>query len=125
MTARPWTRARLLDELRRRLRSDTVKLRQAAFSPMDCSAACHYETDGKRLDATILLDGAQDGAITLVVHELLHPLLDESLEAFLSPELAEYAINGIEEGMVARLRKNPRQYERWRNAIIRKAREAE
>ena len=118
--SKPWTRARLLDEMRRRLNGPAVTLAHARFDPMDCSAACHYERDGRKLDATILVDTAQDGAVTLVLHELLHPLLDEPLEAFLSAELAEFAIKGIEEGMLARLRKNPRQYERWRNAIIRK-----
>lgn len=122
---KPWTRARLLDELRRRLRSDGVKVKHASFSPSDCSAACHYEKDGKKLDATILVDSAQDGAITLIIHELLHPLLDDWLEERLNQELAEFAINGIEEGMVRCLKRNPRQYELWRNAIIRKVKEDE
>jgi hypothetical protein len=56
----------------------------------------------------------------MVVHELLHPLLDDLLETFLNDELAEFAISGIEEGMLRALKKNAREYERWRNAIARK-----
>ena len=63
---------------------------------------------------------SQDGAVTLVIHELLHPLLDEQLEEFLNAEVAEFAIRGIEEGLLKALSKNPREYEKWRNAIARK-----
>ena len=94
-------------------------LRPASLDPQICSAACQYETEGKPTTkaATILIDHAQDGAVTLVIHELLHPLLDEQLEAFLNAELAEMAIRGIEEGLLKALSKNPREYEKWRNAI--------
>jgi hypothetical protein len=114
-----WSRARLLNELRRVLNQPGVVLRPASLDPRVCSAACQYETEGKRTTkiATILIDHAQDGAVTLVVHELLHPLLDEQLEAFLNAELAEMAIRGIEEGLLKALSKNPREYEKWRNAI--------
>lgn len=119
MAAR-WTRARLLTEMRRLLNQPTVTLEPASFDPRDCSAACHYKPGTRKLNATIMIDGTQDGALTLVLHELLHPLLDDHLEGFLNHELAEFAISGIEEGMLRVLRRNPREYERWRNAIARK-----
>ena len=97
-------------------------LRPASLDPQICSAACQYEAEGKQTTkaATILIDHAQDGAVTLVIHELLHPLLDAQLEEFLNAELAEFAVVGIEEGLLRALKKNPRQYELWRNAIARK-----
>lgn len=119
MTER-WSRGRLLTELRRVLNSPGVVLRSAAFSPGDCSASCSYEAGARKPSAVILIDHAQDGALTLVIHELLHPVLDERLEGFLNLELAEFAISGIEEGIVRALKKNPREYDRWRNAIARK-----
>jgi len=117
-----WSRARLLNELRRVLNQPGVVLRPASLDPQICSAACQYETEGKQTTkaATILIDHAQDGAVTLVIHELLHPLLDAQLEEFLNAELAEFAVVGIEEGLLRALKKNPRQYELWRNAIARK-----
>jgi hypothetical protein len=120
-----WTRAQLLRQLRRNLNAPGVKLTPASFSPEDCSAACHYEAGTRKPNATILIDHAQDGAVTMVVHELLHPLLDDLLEGFLNPELAEFAITGIEEGMLRALKKNAREYERWRNAIARKVEETQ
>lgn len=108
-----------MDEMRRRLTQPTVTVENAIFDPRDCSAACHYE-NGRKLKATILLDATQDGSVTLVLHELLHTMLDANLEDFLNAELAEYAICGIEEGVLRQMKKSPRQYERWRNAIIRK-----
>jgi hypothetical protein len=118
--AERWTRAKLLRQLRRNLNSPGVVLRPASFSPKDCSAACSYEAGTRKPNATILIDHTQDGALTMVVHELLHPLLDDLLGTFLNDELAEFAISGIEDGMLAKLKKNAREYERWRNAIARK-----
>jgi hypothetical protein len=115
-----WTRAKLLRQLRRNLNAPGVVISPASFSPADCSAACHYEAGTRKPNATILIDHTQDGALTMVVHELLHPLLDDLLGAFLNDELAEFAINGIEEGLLTKLKKNGREYERWRNAIARK-----
>jgi hypothetical protein len=115
-----WTRAKLLRQLRKNLNTPGVKVSPASFSPKDCSAACSYESGTRKPNAVILIDHTQDGAITMVVHELLHPLLDELLETFLNDELAEFAISGIEEGMLRALKKNAREYERWRNAIARK-----
>jgi len=117
---KPWSRARLLRQLRRNLNAPGIELRAASFSPRDCSAACSYEVGARKPKAIILIDHTQDGALTLVVHELLHPILDEQLESFLNPELAEFAISGIEEGMLRALKKNAAEYERWRNAIARK-----
>lgn len=117
--SKPWTRARLLNELLRRLASRKVTLEHASFPAWSHSARCEYE-QGRDAEVAIQVDSAQDGAVTMVVHELLHPLLDENLEAFLSAELAEYAIGGIEERIVKWLTLHPRQYERWRKAIIRK-----
>jgi hypothetical protein len=115
-----WTRAKLLRQLRRNLNTPGVKVSPAAFSPKDCSAACSYEAGTRKPNAVILIDHTQDGALTMVVHELLHPLLDDLLGVFLNDELAEFAINGIEEGLLAKLKKNSREYERWRSAITRK-----
>jgi hypothetical protein len=115
-----WTRAKLLRQLRRNLNHPGVTVSSASFSPSDCSAACHYEAGTRKPNAVILIDHAQDGALTMVIHELLHPLLDDLLESFLNDELAEFAISGIEEGMMRGLKKNAREYERWRNAITRK-----
>jgi hypothetical protein len=115
-----WTRARLLRQLRRNLNAPGVTLTTASFSPTDCSAACHYESGTRKPNAAILIDHTQDGALTMVVHELLHPLLDEPLGAFLNTELVEFAISGIEEGMLRKLKNNAHEYERWRNAIARK-----
>jgi hypothetical protein len=118
--AERWTRARLLRQLRRNLAAPGVVLRPTSFSPEDCSASCCYESGTRKPNAVILIDHTQDGALTMVVHELLHPLLDDLLGTFLNDELAEFAISGIEDGMLAKLKKNSREYERWRNAIARK-----
>ena len=118
--AERWTRAKLLRQLRRNLNAPGVKIAPTSFSPEDCSAACSYDTGTRKPNATILIDHTQDGALTMVLHELLHPVLDDLLEAFLNAELAEFAISGIEEGMLRALKKNAPEYERWRNAIARK-----
>jgi hypothetical protein len=115
-----WTRARLLNELLRRLADRKTTIAHASFPAYSHSASCEYERKGKGVEVAIQVDSAQDGAVTMIVHELLHTMLDDQLEAFLSDELAEYAIAGIEERLVRWLTLHPRQYERWRKAIIRK-----
>jgi hypothetical protein len=118
--AERWTRAKLLRQLRRNLNTPGIKVTPASFSPEDCSAACSYDVGTRKPNAVILIDHTQDGALTMVLHELLHPVLDDRLDTFLNAELAEFAINGVEEGMLRALKKNAREYERWRNAIARK-----
>lgn len=119
-----WTRAKLLKRLSDTLKQDTVKLVPASFSPSDCSAEVVYEWKGKTLHAVLKLDHSQEGAVTCVLHELLHAHLDDSLEPILGPEIAEFAVAGIEDGLLRGLRKRSRAYEGWRKAIIRKVEEA-
>jgi hypothetical protein len=115
-----WTRAKLLKRLSETLKQDTVKLVPASFSPQDCSAEVVYEWNGKTLHAVLKLDHSQEGAVTCVLHELLHAHLDSELEPLLGAELAEFAIAGIEDGLLRGLRKRARAYEGWRKSIIRK-----
>jgi hypothetical protein len=115
-----WTRPRLLAALGKTLRQPTVKVVPASFSPADCSAEVTYEWQGKTLHAVLLLDHSQEGAVTCVLHELLHAHLDAALEPVLGEELAEAAIAGIEDALARNLKKRPRAYETWRKAIIRK-----
>ena len=116
-----WTRSRLMRALYTALRSPTVTIERAAFDPLSHSAQVLYEWHGRTLEARVRVDGAQDGQVTMALHELLHPHLDETLEqAGLDDELAEYAIAGIEAGLVARLKRSPRAYARWRTALTKK-----
>jgi hypothetical protein len=110
--------------LRETLAQETVKVEASSFSPQDCSAEVVYEWKGKTLHAVLKLDHAQEGAVTCVLHELLHAHLDDDLEPLLGEELAEFAIAGIEDGLLRGLKKRARAYEGWRKAIIRKVEEA-
>jgi hypothetical protein len=106
------------------LRQPTVRVVPASFSPSDCSAEVTYEWKGRTLHALLKLDHSQEGAVTCVLHELLHAHLDSELEPVLGEELSEWAIAGIEDALTRNLKKRPRAYEHWRKAIIRKVEEA-
>ncbi|HJW75900.1 MAG TPA: hypothetical protein VJ787_09555, partial [Thermoleophilia bacterium] len=62
----------------------------------------------------IRADLHQAGAVTLVIHELLHNLLDEQLEAAgFTQDVGEWMVHGLEQQMVGELEKMPREWAWW------------
>lgn len=114
------TRPMLLRLMLQSLRRPEVQLELGSFDPMSHAAQCQYEWKHGVLHAKLTVDLSQEGGVTCVVHELLHAHLDGAMEEFLDPEVAEYALAGIEDGIVRWLSKHPVSWARWRELIGRK-----
>ena len=109
-------------------RHGNIEVISASFDPTVKSADAEYKWANGKLYMKIMLDSAQDGGVSVVIHELLHAHVDDpdcprSWGIFPQewhPDLRENALQGIEEAMVKHLKENPRKFEAWRAAISRK-----
>jgi hypothetical protein len=126
---KPWTRTQLLAEMLRSFRQGNIIIVPASFDPTVKSADAEYKWVGHRLHMKLRLDSAQDGGVSIVIHELLHAHADDPdcphahgiLPQEWHPDLRENALQGVAEAMLKHLtEKYPRKFEMWRAAIIRK-----
>jgi hypothetical protein len=107
-----WT----LDSLERALRKALVERASLRVKelPLSHSADVQWvEPDGR---ARIRVDSHEVGLRTGVIHELLHPVLDGTLDPF-DNELAEEIICAFEARLNTRISLSKRRVEWWRKSI--------
>jgi len=126
---KPFTRTQLLARMLQSFRHGNIEIVAASFSTAKQSAEAEYKWVAGQLHMKLRLDAAQDGGVSMVVHELLHAHADDPdcpnacgvLPREWHGDLRENALQGIEVAMVKHLTdKYPRKFEQWRAAISRK-----
>lgn len=113
-----WTRTSLLQACEEVLQRSTTVLRLQPVRAANTTAGFEGDimTDGTIDNVVITVDTAQGGLIESVLHELLHVVLDQELNAKFNSLLEERMIKSLEQELFVKTI-NKGHLRRWRRLI--------
>lgn len=112
----PWTVTALLRECMALLRDPATVVRSRPLNPQVNSA----KSEWSKLHRRIIIDTSQYGYVTMILHELLHMILSETVEPIFDEKIEEATIGGIERALYDHVAASPYLMKRWRTEIARK-----
>ena len=104
------------DSLERALREALTKRTSLKVGPLPGSDAAAVEWSDQRSNAHVRVDNDEVGVRGGVIHELLHVVLDDTLEQF-DDLLAEEMVLALEKYLDRRIAKSRRRLVWWRRAL--------
>lgn len=113
-----WTRTSLLKACEEVLQRPTtvLQLHQVTENMITAGFEADVMTDGSIENVVITVDPAQGGLIESVLHELLHVVLDQELNAKFNTLLEEKMIKSLEQELFVKTI-NKGHLRRWRRLI--------